>query len=334
MHITGAAAANEFRNLCQRQLTLERLSAAVGILGLALVCFGAATEWASDEPLPAIAQGIDSLAHESVADRPRAPMSARPAGNVTGSGREIMAGGYLGMTYTRPSTVTITNPGRTAMTVGGVDWVGLPFKSPIYYGARIAHWPAAARFGTLLDFTHAKAIAPADDEVTLTGTHDGKALPPRAKVGDIFKHFEFSHGHNMLTLNALTRLGFFRIQPYAGVGAGISLPHTEIGFRSENGRTYEYQYAGLVGQALAGLEIRLGGASVFLEYKLSYSPYDVPLSGVVNGWLLVTDVWRQFKAWLAREAPPGGRLSTPLLTHHGIGGVMVRVTAAQAAGSP
>jgi hypothetical protein len=236
-----------------------------------------------------------------------------------------MAGGYVGVTHTHASTVTIKGPGGTDMTVRGIDWEARPFKSPIYYGLRARHWPAASRFGTLLDFTHSKAIAPFEDAVEFTGTVQGKPLPASGKVGDVFKHLEFSHGHNFVTLNGLARLGGLRLQPYVGAGAGISLPHTEVGFRSEQGRTYEYQYAGLTGQVLAGLELRLGAASVFIEYKLSYSPYDVPLSGVVHGSWLFVDLWRQFSAWVSGQAPPGGRASTPLLAHHAIGGVMVRV---------
>ena len=297
----------------------ERMAAVFGMFGLAVLAADIVADRWLDAPLVA-AVGLGTAGDAGRATRPGAP-----DGLALGT-RETLAGGYLGVTYTQPSSVTIKNPGRTDLTVGGVDWIGMPFKSPIYYGARVTNWPGLARFGTMLDFTHAKAIAPFDDDVTLTGTHEGKPLPGQAKVGEVFKHFEFSHGHNMLTVNALTRLGFFPVQPYVGAGAGISLPHTEIAFRTENGRTYEYQYAGFTGQALAGLEVRLGRASVFLEYKLSYSPYDVPLSNVVNGSWLFVDVWRQFRAWMARETPPGGRLTTPLLTNHLIGGAMVRVS--------
>ena len=256
-------------------------------------------------------------------------------GSDTAIARETTVGGYLGVTHTNPSTVTIRNAdvipnsGTTDMTVSGFGWDGKPFKSPIYYGLRAIRWADGGRVGALLDFTHAKAISRFDDTATFTGRRDGKPLPDKARLGDAFKHLEFSHGHNMLTLNGILRLGNFPVQPYVGAGAGISLPHTEIGFRDEPGRTYEYQYAGLTGQVLAGLEFRIGRTSVFLEYKLSYSPYDVPLSGVVNGHYLVTDLWRQFRAWTRGESPAGGRLRTPLLTHHGIGGVMIRARSTQ-----
>lgn len=292
---------------------------------LALACLTVmAVEGACDAVIPAVAPDI-------VAERRQSPEPALKEPQRQTASREIMAGGYLGVTYTHPSTVTIKNPGRTDLQVGDVDWIGMPFKSPIYYGLRARRWAAGSSLGTMLDFTHAKAIAPFSDDVTFSGTHEGKPLPPKAKVGDVFKHFEFSHGHNMVTLNALARIGSFRVQPYVGAGAGVSLPHTEIAFRNESGRTYEYQFAGLTGQVLAGLEVRFGSTSVFVEYKLSYSPYDVPLSGVVNGWLLVTDVWGQLRAWISGIKPPGGRLTTPLLTHHAIGGAMVRVTGAHPA---
>ena len=306
----------------------EHLTSAIGIVTLA----AAAVAWQLSEPTPAPdSADLDAyvVAMAGTAS-PSTNQSTSRRSDLSRTRREILAGGYLGVTHTHPSTVAINNPGRTDMTVRDFQWEGKPFKSPIYYGARIVNWPGGSRLGTMLDFTHAKAIARFEDEATFTGTHEGRPLAPKAKVGDVFKHLEFSHGHNMLTLNAMTRLGSFAVQPYIGAGAGISLPHTEIAFRTENGRTYEYQYAGLVGQALAGVQIRLGRATVFFEYKFSYAPYEVPLSGVVNGGYLFMDIWRQAKAWFARDTPPAGRLATPLLTHHAIGGVLLRTTSATA----
>lgn len=327
MNIAAVASGSSRRLFGSNGIHLERAAAVFGMLGIVVLAASSAIDAWDD----GAGQGLTAVALETAGGSKAGAAPGAGAGGTAIATRETFAGGYLGVSYTHPSTVTIKNPsGGTDMTVGGVDWIGMPFKSPIYYGARISHWPGSSRVGAMLDFTHAKAIAPFEDEVTYSGTLNGKPLPPRGKVTDIFKHLEFSHGHNMLTLNALTRLGVFRVQPYVGAGAGISLPHTEIGYRGEQGRTYEYQYAGLVGQALAGLEIRVGNASIFLEYKISYAPYDVPLSGV-DGWLLVTDLWRQTKAWAIGEKPPGGRLTTPLLSHHGIGGVMVRVAGARAA---
>jgi hypothetical protein len=261
-------------------------------------------------------------------DRPEA--SAPPetiAGPFALPGREIMAGGYGGVSYTHPSTVEFSKPGSTDLKVDGFGWIGRPFKSPIYYGLRAIAWQPASRFGAMLDFTHAKAIANPEDTARFTGTRDGKAMPPTAKIGDAFRHLEFSHGHNIVTLNGMARLGLLaRVRPYLGVGGGITLPHTEVGFAGETPRTYTYQFAGFAGQALAGIEIPLGRVSLFLEYKFTYAPYTVPLSHEPYGWLLVTDVWQQLREWLSGTPPPGGWLRTTLVTDHGIGGVLVRVT--------
>jgi lipid A oxidase len=298
----------------------SRVAGAIGFLALCV----AAAQWAA----------IENASIAQLSDLGRSQSDA-PGSGAGGRGevdawldQRVMVGGYGGVTHTYPSVVTIKNPGQTDLTVKGFEWLGKPFKSPIYYGLRGISWPQGSRFGGMIDFTHAKAIANPDDIATFNGTLDGKPLPAKSRIGDTFKHLEFSHGHNMVTLNGLMRLGGMlpRISPYVGIGGGVSLPHTEVAFRGENGRTYEYQYAGVVGQGLAGIEVRLGRASVFVEYKFSYAPYDVPLSGVVNGWLLVTDVWRQITAWTAGSRPPRGRLSTRLMTHHGIAGVLVRAS--------
>lgn len=246
--------------------------------------------------------------------------------SVPAGGVEWAFGGYGGLTYTYPSAVHFENPGRTDMTVKDFGWIGRPFKAPIYYGLRTQRWFTGGYTGTMLDFTHAKAISKRDDVATFSGQLNGQPVPEKQRMGDVFRHLEFSHGHNIVTLNGLARLAppWSRFRPYLGLGGGVSLPHTEIGIRSENARTYEYQFAGFAGQALAGLEIQLGRASLFVEYKFTYAPYDVPLSHEPYGWLLVTDLWRQFSAWWNGEQPPGGRARTTLITHHGIGGVLIK----------
>ncbi len=252
----------------------------------------------------------------------KASQPTRPAASRD---RQWAFGGYGGIAYTHPTTVHILNPGRTDLKVRDFGWIGQPFKAPIYYGLRIQRWQGGGQFGAMLDFTHAKAIARKDDIASFEGRINGQPVADKQAIKDVFRHLEFSHGHNMLTLNGLARLtpSFSRFRPYLGAGAGISLPHSEVGLHADNARTYEYHFAGFVGQALFGLELRLGRTSVFVEYKFSHAPYDIPLSHEPRGWLLVTDLWRQFTAWWTGERPPGGRLSTTLSTHHGIGGLMI-----------
>jgi hypothetical protein len=234
---------------------------------------------------------------------------------------ETLIAGYGGVTHTQESDVHFSKPGATDLTAHGMQWIGRPFKSPIYYGVRAMHWPASSRLGGMLDFTHAKAISVREQTVRFSGTRNGKPADGSAKVGDTFKHLEFSHGHNMLTLNALLSLGRLApaLRPYVGAGVGVSLPHTEVQFLDEQRRTYEYQITGPVGQVVAGLEVRLPRASVLLEYKFSLAPYWAPLS-LLDGSKgnAFIDYWGQVSRWLRGEAPEGGMLTTSLATHHAI----------------
>lgn len=264
-------------------------------------------------------------------DGDRANMTASQAVAGGGSWREQLfdpsraVGGYGGVSYTYPDTVRIKREDRE-LTVSDFDWIGKPFEAPVYYGARVWRWNPIGLTGQMLDFTHAKAIANPVTVAKFTGTLNGKALPESAPVKDVFSKLEFSHGHNMLTYNGLFRMGslFGWLKPYVGAGAGVSLPHSEVGYTNTNTRTYEYHFAGFAGQGLVGVEIDLGRTSLLLEYKFTYAPYDIPLSHEPTGHLLVTDLWRQFSAWWRGDQPPGGRLSVNLVSHHGIAGVMVK----------
>jgi lipid A oxidase len=235
-------------------------------------------------------------------------------------------GGYGGFSHTLPTVVAIQDGKGTDLKVEDFGWIARPFRAPPYYGARIQRWFGASPFGGMLDFTHDKVISKSEDTASFSGTLDGEPVPPKAKIGDFFSKLEFSHGHNMVTLNGLMRLApwWARVRPYVGAGAGVSLPHSEVGIRAKKTRTYEYQYAGPVAQALAGVEVQLGHAAIFFEYKFSYAPYDIPLSHEPYGWLLVTDLWSQFNAWWSGTTPPGGRLRTTLSGHHAIAGVLVK----------
>ena len=308
-----------------RAVTLGRRINKDGIC--AAVALTALTVWiAVPSPFPTAVQADAETEERAVATEPAQPTEAE-----RGVRREHRFGGYGGVSYTHPSAVRIVNPGITDLTVSDFGWIGRPFKAPIYYGLRTQHWLPDALTGTMVDFTHAKAIAVKEDVATLSGTLNGEPVPPKAKVGDVFRHLEFSHGHNMLTLNGMVRApaSWLPVRPYFGIGAGASFPHTEVGLQAEKGkRTYEYQFAGYVGQVLAGIEIPLGRTSLFFEYKFSYAPYSVPLSHEPYGWVFVTDVWRQFRAWWNGEKPPGGTLTTTLATHHAISGLMVRTSSA------
>ena len=239
-------------------------------------------------------------------------------------GAEWMFAGYSGVPYTYPSDVTVTKTGLHDFTAKDVGWDGKPFINPIYYGARIVRF-GEGRFGGMLDFTHSKTIARLKEDAAFTGTLNGAPAPARATLSEIFRRLEASHGHNMLTLNGLLRLASIgpRFQPYVGLGAGVSLPHAEVQMANADKRTYEYQVAGAVGQALIGLEIRTARVSYFFEYKFTFAPYRMPLSEQDGSWLPL-DLWRQFRNWMSGEEPPGGYAATQLTSHQGIFGLAIR----------
>ena len=254
---------------------------------------------------------------------------SRGGGSVV-PGRETVIGAYSGMPYNYPSAARVQQPGAMDFTIDPVNWYTHPFKSPIYYGARVAHWLSGGKAGTMVDFIHSKAIAPLEEEANFSGTIDGKPLPPRARIADVVSKLEFSHGHNMLLFNGLVRLPGIgaRVSPYAGGGAGVLLPHTE--FELANGsrpRTYEYNYAGPAAQALLGVEIRLARVSFFVEYKFTYGHYSAPLSQLEGSWLPL-DILRQIQRWFAGEKPPGGHISAEIASHQVVSGLAVRLAPA------
>ncbi len=266
------------------------------------------------------------------------PVGSEPAqGNGPGSTPALdmlddpatVVAGYIGAPYTHASDAKFLQPGATDLTVHDINWIGRPFKSPIYYGLRAARWHGnGSPFGSMIDFTHSKAIAEAGQTVRVSGTRNGRSMPDTGKISDMFKHLEFSHGHNMLTLNGLMRLGPLssKLSPYIGGGFGANLPHTEVQFTGDPQRTYEYQYTGPTGQVLIGVELRLPRASLFLEYKFSLSLYDAPLTGRDNKASFgYSDFFVQLASWWRGETPKYGTVRTWLASHQVIGGAGARI---------
>jgi lipid A oxidase len=270
---------------------------------------------------------VGVLEQARVDGEPAAAQRDGSGGSSVVPGRETVISAYSGVPYNYPSTARVEQPGAIDFTIDPVNWYTNPFKSPIYYGARVARWFSGGKAGAMIDFIHSKAIAPLEEEANFTGTIDGKPLAPRARIADVVSKLEFSHGHNMLLFNGLVRLPGIgaRVSPYAGAGVGASLPHTEFELAGgSRPRTYEYNYAGPAAQALLGVEIRLARVSFFVEYKFTYAPNGAPLSQVDGSWLPL-DIWRQVKRWFASEPAPGGHLSAELASHQVVSGIAVRL---------
>jgi opacity protein-like surface antigen len=281
----------------------------------------------AEQAAAAAAMGLLIMASAMPSDSapPGAAVSSNPpVSTARNPGRESDFGAYLGAPYHNPSDFHLVKPGVHDLTIKNVHWYTLPFKNPLYYGVRIQRWLEGGRLGAMLDFTHSKVHAPLKKEATFEGSLNGKPVPAKAKIGDYFDKLEWTHGHNMLTLNGLVRLATFGIiSPYAGLGVGVSLPHAEIHLKTDAHRTYEYQYTGPAAQALFGVEFRLAKGSLFIEYKFTASDYWGPLTGR-DGAILPIDLWRQFSRWWTGEPPPDGWAGAKLVSHQVIGGFLVR----------
>ena len=267
-----------------------------------------------------------TILEQSAADNGGARSERAAAGGSAASGvaRETMVGAFTGAPYTYPSKATIGTP-TDKFTIDPVHWYTDPFHNPVYYGMRVLRWGDS--FGAMVEFIHSKALGELDKEASFSGTIDGHPVPEHARIHDVVPKMEFSHGHNMLFLTGLARLPGLgaHLRPYAGAGAGVLLPHTEVGLKAPgHNRTYEYNFAGPATEALLGLEIRLARLSIFLEYKFTWGHYDAPLPEVDGSWL-GADLWRQLKRWLNGESPKGGHIATEIVSHHAVGGLMVRV---------
>jgi hypothetical protein len=317
---------------------------AILTIGLA-IGWGAPTKTSSGrslETLSALAAAALLVASTAATVLEQSALDADPgraardgAGGAAASlpAKETMVGAYTGMPYTYPSSVRIGKHGAEAFTIDPVHWYTEPFHNPIYYGARAAQWFTGGKAGMMVDFIHSKAMAELDKESSFSGEIDGKPVPARARIRDIVSKMEFSHGHNMLLLTGLLRLPGIgpRLRPYVGAGAGVLLPHTEVGLTAPgHPRTYEYNFAGPAGQALLGLEVRLSRASFFVEYKFTYGDYDAPLSQMGGSWL-GADLWRQLRRWIDGEEPPGGHIDTQIISHQVVSGLAVRFAARPAA---
>lgn len=238
--------------------------------------------------------------------------------------RETAVGVYLGAPYHYPSDFWLKNDDKTDLTIKDVHWYTLPFNNPLYYGVRVQRWRDGGAFGSMLDFTHSKAFAPMKGENRFQGKLDGKPAPETGVIESYFDKLEWTHGHNMLTLNGLVRLFTLgRFSAYGGAGAGVSLPHSEIHLLTDPHRTYEYQYAGPCAQALFGLEFRTKTGTVFVEYKFTFADYSGPLTHR-DGAILPIDLWRQFSRWWSGEAPPGGFAGARLTSHNLVSGFTLR----------
>lgn len=213
---------------------------------------------------------------------------------------------YLGTSFTYDSTVRLQFPGGTDLRYEGVPWASRSFQLPIYYGLRITHhFNASPGVGVALDFVHDKAYADTERPLRVTGTRAGQPVAGTEPLGTSLQSFNMSHGVNYLTLNGLYRWNTCpesgctgRVQPYAGLGLGVAIPHVEAILGEQS--VYRYQLRAPVLQALGGVSWPFASYfGVFGEYRFSHAFFDVDI--------------------------PGGTLGTTLSTHHLVAGPVFRI---------
>ena len=141
-------------------------------------------------------------------------------------------------------------------------WDGKSFTLPPYYGFRVTQW--AGKFGTSLEFTHAKSYA-----------------QDSTRSSNNFQRFEFTDGLNLLTMNQFIRWpdSLVGLTPYAGVGLGLAFPHVDA--LSNGGyQTYGYQITGPAVKLTAGGYRALSETLIgFAEYQFSASQHSGTLTG-------------------------------------------------------
>lgn len=207
------------------------------------------------------------------------------AGSVPACAGELVGSLYGGRARIDATDVTLHRSDGTELRFGDVAFDDESSRAPIYWGARLTWWSGRAHaepgWGLALDFTHAKASADTGQRVHVSGTRGGVAVDTEEPLGNTFGQLVFTHGLNLLTLNALYRWRVWdrlEIRPYAGAGLGIAVPHVEV--ETAAGSTRRYSVTGAAYQGLAGLDFRLSARfSLFAEYKLSRAEIDADIAG-------------------------------------------------------
>lgn len=198
---------------------------------------------------------------------------------------------YGGTAQTKPSDVRFrASVAGTDITYRSVDWRTEALNDPYYYGLRYTHYfDERPELGVSIDFTHNKMYANLDSVYEASGFRNGIPVTAAERMSTMFEEVAMSHGLNTLTIGPVYRMflceddsGLSRVQPYIGVGIGLSRPHAEVSLTGV-GLDEGYRWGGVVYQAQAGVNVRLHEHfSIFAEWKVTCVPnIDVDIAGGV-----------------------------------------------------
>jgi lipid A oxidase len=174
-----------------------------------------------------------------------------------------------GKAWVNDADLRLSRPGGTDLTLRSVRWADDSYRSPIYLGGTLTWWLHRHReWGVGLDLTHAKAILLTDDVAFAEGRLHGQPVSAALDVATVVPRLELSHGLNLTTLNVYRRWAG-RTQPipaypdryepgltiYAGLGAGVAVPHVDAVV--DGIPTRGYQLAGPALRGELGVEVPL-----------------------------------------------------------------------------
>jgi lipid A oxidase len=191
--------------------------------------------------------------------------------------------GYIGAAKTPATTLHVTPTAGTAFDLSKVAFAGKAFKTPPYYGYRIAQIRKDSRIGFEAEFIHAKTIAVDTKSAVLTA-------------------FEQSHGLNFVLGNVAYRPVAWcdgRCTVAIRGGGGITLPHVEATYLGEHAESY--QFGGPAAQAGAGLELAIASGFTAIadgRVTIAHVSDDLPgavLSATFVSWHLSAGVGWKFK---------------------------------------
>jgi hypothetical protein len=322
---------------------LESVAAVAAAIGLVA---SVAAPWVPATETAPLSQEIGKASEE---DRER-------TSGHSATERETVVSGYAGAPWYYRSDVNLSRHDGTDLQLKRLGWDGDALYFPIDGGARVIRWSGS--FGTMIDFVHNKAVARLGrgahgrqiengvvETVETSGRLRGELAPETLRLTDLFERLEFTHGHNVVFFTGMIRTLPLApaLRPYFGIGAGVAIPHVEIGFIDgpSRQRTNEYQVAGPAAQLVAGIEFRHGRGSYFLEYKFIWTSISATLSGdrsysfkhieslkFLPKWFLEPfsglmempgDLFRQFRRWMTKTKVDGW-LWTRLYAHQLVAG--------------
>ena len=163
--------------------------------------------------------------------------------------------------------------GDTDLTFRGVSFEGLDFSSPPYYGARLLWFPSeASHWGFGAEFFHMKLYAETGEAVDVAGRRGGVSIDDNERIDNTIQSFSLSHGLNYALGDIVYRwlpghrgedfLG--HLQPYAGLGLGVAIPHVESNVGGRFHEEYQLRGPGVN----TSLPMRISNRSTFQEVRL------------------------------------------------------------------